>query len=129
MGMLIPEDLRYSADHEWVRVEDDNRVRVGITDYAQDALGDIVYVDLPAVGSEVTVGQSISEVESTKSVSDIYAPVMGTVVQVNEDLNDEPERLNADPYGEGWMFVIELGDGGSLDDLMDSVAYGELTKG
>ena len=129
MGMLIPEDLRYSADHEWVRVEDDNRVRVGITDYAQDALGDIVYVDLPAVGSEVTVGQSISEVESTKSVSDIYAPVQGTVIQVNEDLNDEPERLNADPYGEGWIFVIELGDGGSLDDLMDAAAYGELTKG
>jgi glycine cleavage system H protein len=127
--MLIPEDLRYSADHEWVRVEDDNRVRVGITDYAQDALGDIVYVDLPAVGSEVTVGQSISEVESTKSVSDIYAPVKGTVIQVNEDLNDEPERLNADPYGEGWIFVIELGDGGSLDDLMDAAAYGELTKG
>ncbi len=129
MGMLIPEDLRYSADHEWVRVEDDNRVRVGITDYAQDALGDIVYVDLPAVGSEVTVGQSISEVESTKSVSDIYAPVKGTVVQVNEDLNDEPERLNADPYGEGWMFVIELGDAGTLDDLMDAAGYGELTKG
>jgi glycine cleavage system H protein len=127
--MLIPEDLRYSADHEWVRVEDDNRVRVGITDYAQDALGDIVYVDLPAMGSEVMVGQSISEVESTKSVSDIYAPVKGTVVQVNEDLNDEPERLNADPYGEGWIFVIELGDGGSLDDLMDAAAYGELTKG
>ncbi len=127
--MLIPEDLRYSADHEWVRVEDDNRVRVGITDYAQDALGDIVYVDLPALGSEVTVGQSISEVESTKSVSDIYAPVKGTVIQVNEDLNDEPERLNADPYGEGWIFVIELGDGGSLDDLMDAAAYGELTKG
>ena len=129
MGMLIPEDLRYSADHEWVRVEDDNRVRVGITDYAQDALGDIVYVDLPAVGSEVTVGQSISEVESTKSVSDIYAPVKGTVIQVNEDLNDEPERLNADPYGEGWIFVIELGAGDSLDDLMDAAAYGELTKG
>ena len=129
MGMLIPEDLRYSADHEWVRVEDDNRVRIGITDYAQDALGDIVYVDLPAVGSEVTVGQSISEVESTKSVSDIYAPVQGTVIEVNEDLNDEPERLNADPYGEGWIFVIELGDGGSLDELMDATAYGELTKG
>lgn len=129
MGMLIPEDLRYSPDHEWVRAEDDNRVRIGITDYAQDALGDIVYVDLPTVGSEVTVGQSISEVESTKSVSDIYAPVKGTVVQVNQDLTDEPERLNSDPYGEGWIFVIELGDEGSLDDLMDAAAYGELTKG
>lgn len=129
MGMLIPEDLRYSSDHEWVRAEDDNRVRIGITDYAQDALGDIVFVDLPTVGSEVTVGQSISEVESTKSVSDIYAPVKGRVVQVNEDLTDEPERLNSDPYGEGWIFVIELGDDVSMDDLMDAAAYGELTKG
>ncbi len=127
--MLIPEDLRYSSDHEWIRLEDGNRARVGITDYAQDALGDIVYVDLPAVGSAVTAGQSISEVESTKSVSDIYAPVAGTIVEVNEELNDEPERLNSDPYGEGWMFVVEVADDGALSELLDAAAYGELTEG
>ncbi len=127
--MLIPEDLRYSSDHEWVRLEDGNRARVGITDYAQDALGDIVYVDLPTVGSDVTSGQSISEVESTKSVSDIYAPVAGTIVEVNEELNDEPERLNADPYGEGWMFVVQVADEAALAELLDAAAYGSLTEG
>lgn len=127
--MLIPEDLRYSSDHEWVRLEDGNRARVGITDYAQDALGDIVYVDLPEVGSEVASGQSISEVESTKSVSDIYAPVTGKVVEINDELNDEPERLNSDPYGEGWMFVVEVADESALAELIDSAAYGELTEG
>jgi glycine cleavage system H protein len=129
IDMLIPEDLRYSSDHEWIRLEDGNRVRVGITDYAQDALGDIVYVDLPATGEEVTVGQSISEVESTKSVSDIYAPLAGTVVEVNGDLNDEPEKLNNDPYGDGWIFVIEIADSSALDELLDAAAYGELTEG
>ncbi len=127
--MLIPEDLRYSSDHEWIRLEDGNRARVGITDYAQDALGDIVYVDLPEVGAEVTVGQSISEVESTKSVSDIYAPLNGTVVEINDDLNDEPEKLNNDPYGDGWIFVVEVPDASALDELLDSAAYGELTEG
>ena len=127
--MLIPEDLRYSSDHEWVRLEDGNRARVGITDYAQDALGDIVYIDLPTVGSAVTSGQSISEVESTKSVSDIYAPVTGTIVEVNEELNDEPERLNADPYGEGWMFIVEVADESALAELLDAAGYGELTEG
>ena len=127
--MLIPEDLRYSSDHEWIRLEDGNRARVGITDYAQDALGDIVYVDLPEVGAEVTVGQSISEVESTKSVSDIYAPLNGTVVEINDDLNDEPEKLNNDPYGDGWIFVVEVADASALDELLDSAAYGELTEG
>ncbi len=127
--MLIPEDLRYSSDHEWIRLEDGNRARVGITDYAQDALGDIVYVDLPAVGTDVTAGQSISEVESTKSVSDIYAPVTGKIVEVNAELNDEPERLNADPYGEGWMFVVEVADESALAELLDAVAYGALTEG
>lgn len=127
--MLIPEDLRYSSDHEWVRLEDGNRARVGITDYAQDALGDIVYVDLPDIGSDVTSGQSISEVESTKSVSDIYAPVTGKIVEVNGELNDEPERLNSDPYGEGWMFVVEVADDSALAELLDAAAYAELTEG
>ena len=100
--MNIPEGLRYSTDHEWALIEGDT-VKVGITDYAQDALGDVVYVDLPAVGSSVEAGGSFGEVESTKSVSDLYAPVSGEVVQINDDLADAPERLNEDPYGEGWI--------------------------
>ncbi len=127
--MLTPEDLRYSSDHEWIKLEDNNRVRIGITDYAQDALGDVVYVDLPEVGASVTLGDSISEVESTKSVSDIYAPVTGTVVEVNGDLGDEPERLNADPYGEGWICVIELSGDLDSESLMDAKAYVGLTEG
>ncbi len=127
--MLTPENLRYSSDHEWIKSEDPNRVRIGITDYAQDALGDVVYVELPEVGAKVTVGQSISEVESTKSVSDIYAPVEGVVAEVNVDLTDEPERLNSDPYGDGWICVIELDGDGALDGLMDAAAYVELTEG
>lgn len=127
--MNVPEDLRYSSDHEWVRLEDGNRVRVGLTDYAQDALGDVVFVDLPEVGATVTGGGAMSEVESTKSVSDVYAPVPGTVVEVNAELADAPERLNVDPYGEGWICVIELADGATLDELMDAAAYGELTEG
>jgi len=127
--MLTPDNLRYSSDHEWVKLEENNRVRIGITDYAQDALGDIVFVDLPEVGVDVTTGQSISEVESTKSVSDIYAPVNGVVVEVNNDLGEEPERLNADPYGDGWICVIELSTGVDLDSLMDADAYVGLTEG
>ncbi len=127
--MNVPDDLRYSSDHEWVKLEDANRVRIGITDYAQDALGDVVFVDLPEVGATVTTGGAMSEVESTKSVSDVYAPVAGTVVEVNADLADAPERLNDDPYGDGWICVIELADGASLDELMDAAAYGELTEG
>lgn len=127
--MLIPDNLRYSSDHEWIKTESDNRARIGITDYAQDALGDVVFVDLPEVGSTVTTGDSISEVESTKSVSDIYSPVTGTVVEVNADLADEPERINSDPYGEGWICVIEVGDAASLESLMDAAAYAGLTEG
>jgi glycine cleavage system H protein len=104
--MHVPEDLRYSSDHEWVRVED-SRIRVGITEYAQDALGDVVFVQVPEVGTAVEVGATMSEIESTKSVSDIYAPVAGTVVEVNNDLAEHPERLNEDPYGDGWICVIE----------------------
>ncbi|MGH1503025.1 MAG: glycine cleavage system protein GcvH [Acidimicrobiales bacterium] len=127
--MNVPDDLRYSSDHEWVKLEDANRVRIGITDYAQDALGDVVFVDLPEVGATVSTGGAMSEVESTKSVSDVYAPVAGTVVEVNADLADAPERLNDDPYGDGWICVIELSEGASLDELMDATAYGELTEG
>jgi len=98
-------------------------------DYAQDALGDIVFVDLPQVGADVEVGQSISEVESTKSVSDIYAPLTGTVVEVNDELSESPDRLNADPYGEGWMFVVEVADPSTADALLDAAAYAKLTEG
>lgn len=123
--MHVPDDLAYSSDHEWIR-SDGNRARVGITDYAQDALGDVVFVDLPEVGAEVAAGDTVAEVESTKSVSDIFAPLSGTIVEVNTDLTDAPERLNDDPYGEGWIFVIESSDGG---DLLDAAAYRALIDG
>jgi len=126
--MHLPEDLRYSTDHEWVRVED-GKVRLGITDYAQDALGDVVYVEMPAVGSKVDASAKLSEVESTKSVSDIYAPVSGTVVSVNADLADTPERLNDDPYGEGWICVIEPDDPTAVDALLDVEGYRRLIEG
>ena len=126
--MQIPDDLRYSTDHEWVRVEGGN-VRIGITDYAQDALGDVVFVDLPEVGARVEATASISEVESTKSVSDIYAPVSGRVTEVNADLAEAPERLNEDPYGEGWICVIELSDAAELDKLLSADGYRALVEG
>ncbi len=122
---MVPADLRYTKDHEWVRVEG-NRVRVGITDYAQDALGDVVFVQLPEPGSAVEAGSSFSEVESTKSVSDVYAPVSGTVVEVNAELTDAPQRLNDDPYGEGWICVIEVSDPGAVSALLDAEAYRRL---
>lgn len=120
--MDIPEDLRYATDHEWARAED-GRIRVGITDYAQDALGDVVFVDLPEVGSQVEVSVAFGEVESTKSVSEIYAPLSGRIVEVNSELADNPERLNEDPYGEGWICVIEPDDPSQLDDLLDADGY------
>ena len=126
--MHIPEDLRYSTDHEWVRVEE-GRVRIGITDYAQDALGDVVFVDLPEVGATVEASASISEVESTKSVSDIFAPVTGTITEVNTDLGEAPERLNDDPYGEGWICVIEVADSSQVEGLLSATAYRELVEG
>lgn len=126
--MNVPEELRYSADHEWIRLEGDT-IRIGITDYAQDALGDVVFVQVPEVGAEVAAGASISEVESTKSVSDIYAPVAGTVAEVNADLETSPERLNADPYGEGWIFTIQIADPSALDALLDAEAYRKLIEG
>jgi glycine cleavage system H protein len=124
--MNIPEDLRYSPEHEWVRV-DGTRVRVGITDYAQDALGDIVFVDLPSVGSEVEAGGQLGEVESTKSVSEIYAPLAGTVTAVNDALTGAPERLNQDPYGEAWICELELAPGADPGALLDAAAYRDLT--
>ena len=126
--MDIPDDLRYSTDHEWVRVEE-GRVRIGITDYAQDALGDVVFVEVPEVGTKVERGASFSEVESTKSVSEIYAPVSGTIAEVNADLADSPERLNEDPYGEGWICVIEPTDPTQLDELLDAEGYRALIEG
>jgi glycine cleavage system H protein len=126
--MDIPEDLRYSADHEWTRVEG-GEVRVGITDYAQDALGDVVFVDLPEVGAAVKRGESFSEVESTKSVSEIYAPVAGTISQVNAELSENPARLNEDPYGDGWICTITVEDPAQLDELLDAEGYRALIEG
>jgi glycine cleavage system H protein len=125
--MNLPEDLRYTKDHEWVRVEG-SRVRIGITDYAQDALGDVVFVQVPEAGATVAAGATISEVESTKSVSEIYAPVAGSVVAVNADLGDTPERLNDDPYGEGWICELEVSDTAQLDDLLDADGYRSLIE-
>jgi len=122
---VYPEDLKYSSEHEWVRSpgESENAVRVGITHFAQDALGDIVYVALPEVGSEIVSGTTVGELESTKSVSDVYAPVTGKVVACNEALDGTPELVNSDPYGEGWLFEVVLADPASLDGLMDAASY------
>ena len=126
--MHVPEDLRYSSDHEWVRVED-SRIRIGITEYAQDALGDVVFVQVPEVGITVEVGATMSEVESTKSVSDIFAPVAGTVVEVNNDLAEHPERLNEDPYGDGWICVIEPTEVKAVEGLLSAEGYRTLIEG
>lgn len=119
----FPDDLSYTAEHEWVRRGDDGTVRVGITAYAQDALGDVVFVTLPEVGSDVTPGSACGEVESTKSVSDIFAPVAGTVSARNDALDANPELVNSDPYGQGWMFEVRPTDPSALDGLMDAAAY------
>ena len=122
-----PDDLRYTSEHEWVRAEG-GRVRVGITAYAQDALGDIVYVQLPDAGSTVEAGSAVGEVESTKSVSDLYAPISGTVVERNEALDATPELVNTDPYGQGWMFEVEPADSGAVDGLLTADQYrGQLS--
>jgi glycine cleavage system H protein len=126
--MNLPEDLLYSPDHEWVRREGD-RVRLGITDYAQDALGDVVYVSLPAIGAIVGQGSSFGEVESTKSVSDLYAPLNGTVVATNAALADAPNLINDDPYGEGWICEIEPTDTAELETLLSAEAYQALVDG
>jgi glycine cleavage system H protein len=121
-----PQDLRYTAEHEWVRVGSDGVARVGITAFAQDALGDVVYVSLPAVGDNVGAGDSCGEVESTKSVSDLFAPVSGEVVAVNDTLDTAPELVNTDPYGEGWMYDVKIADAGAAESLLDIVAYRAL---
>ena len=118
-----PEDLRYTAEHEWVRAGDGGVVRVGITSFAQDALGDVVYVSLPTVGDTVAAGDACGEVESTKSVSDLYAPLAGEVTAVNEALDATPELVNTDPYGEGWMYELKVEDLAAVDALMDQAAY------
>ncbi|MEX2407302.1 MAG: glycine cleavage system protein GcvH [Actinomycetota bacterium] len=126
--MEFPEDLRYTKEHEWVREESEGRVRVGITDYAQDALGDVVYVDVPEVGTAVTANQAFSEVESTKSVSDVFAPVSGTVSERNGLLEDKPELVNEQPYGDGWIVVLEVSEASELDGLMDAASYRALVQ-
>ena len=120
--MEFPEELKYTAEHEWVLVEGDLAV-IGITDFAQDALGDVVFVELPAVGTEVTTGKAFGVVESVKAVSDVYAPVSGTIEEINEELPDAPEIINTSPYGDGWMIKIRMSDPGELDGLMDAAAY------
>lgn len=120
--MELPEDLRYTKEHEWARLEG-NRLRVGITDFAQDALGDVVYVDLPDVGTEVRADAPFGEVESTKSVSDVYSPLTGTIVERNPLVDERPELVNEEPYGQGWLVVIEITDPSQVEGLMDAVAY------
>ena len=126
--MDYPEELRYTKEHEWVSVEEGDRVRVGITDFAQDALGDVVYVDIPEEGTEVTFGQAFGEVESTKSVSDIYSPVSGRIAERNGVLSETPELVNRDPYGEGWMVVVEMSDPSELNRLLNAASYRELVE-
>lgn len=126
--MSIPSDLLYSADHEWITITG-SVARIGITDYAQGALGDVVYVQIPTVGQVVSAGETFSEVESTKSVSDIYAPVSGTVIAVNQTLADAPESVNTDPYGSGWLCEIEMSDASQANSLLDAAAYQVLTQG
>lgn len=125
--MQYPADRKYSREHEWITIDGD-RARVGITDYAQDSLGDVVYVQVPDVGLEVVANAGCAEVESTKSVSEIYSPVSGQITAVNEALNDRPELLNQDPYGEGWIFGMTLADPSELDALMEAAAYQQLVE-
>lgn len=126
--MNVPEDRMYTDEHEWIQGRDDGSYRVGITDYAQDALGDVVYVDLPDLDLTCAAGDSVSEVESTKSVAEVYAPLAGTVTAVNSGLEDHPELLNSDPYGDGWMFAIDPGDTPLPGGLLDAAAYRALTE-
>jgi glycine cleavage system H protein len=124
----IPADLHYSSDHEWARVEA-SAVRVGITDFAQDNLGDVVFVGLPAVGRHVAAGESVSEVDSTKSLSEIYSPIAGVITEVNEALTSSPQLVNDDPYGEGWMFIVTPDNAADIDSLLDADAYSALIDG
>jgi glycine cleavage system H protein len=124
---MEPTDLRYHEEHEWIRVEG-KQATMGISNFAQDALGDIVFIDMPKIGTAVAAGQQIGEVESTKTTSSIYTPVTGKIVNVNTDLKDHPEVVNADPYGKGWMVVIELSDPGQINGLMTAAQYEEFLK-
>ena len=123
----VPDDLKYTAEHEWARV-DGTTIRIGVTDYAQEALGDVVYVTLPEIGAKVGQGEAFGEVESTKSVSDLYAPITGTVTARNDELESRPELINSDPYGEGWIVEIEAADPAQVDGLLDPAAYGTLSS-
>ncbi|WP_375490137.1 glycine cleavage system protein GcvH [uncultured Jatrophihabitans sp.] len=123
----VPDDLKYTPEHEWVRAGDGSTVRVGITDYAQEALGDVVFVQLPDVGESITKGATIGEIESTKSVSDVFAPLTGTVTAHNDQLDAQPELINSSPYGDGWILELEVSDTAELDALLDAAAYGELS--
>lgn len=125
---MTPEDLKYTEEHEWVSRKGDDRVRVGITDYAQEQLGDVVYVQLPEVGQQVDAGAPAGEVESTKSVSEIYAPLSGEVTAVNDALDEQPELINSDPYGEGWIFELTIDDPDAVDGLLDAEAYQAINK-
>jgi len=122
---MHPEDIRYHKEHTWVRVSG-KKGTIGITDYAQDALGDIVYIDLPEVDSSVETGTEIAEIESTKSTSSVISPISGRVIEINEELSEAPEIINEDPYGKGWIAVIELDNSEEIDDLMDASEYGKL---
>lgn len=124
----IPGDLNFLKSHEWVRVEDDGTATVGISDHAQGLLGDLVYVELPNVGDTAKAGTAAAVVESVKAASDVYSPVSGEIVAVNEDLADKPETINEDAYGEGWMFVVKLSDREELNDLLDPDAYAEMIE-
>jgi glycine cleavage system H protein len=123
----VPDELKYTAEHEWARLGG-STIRVGVTDYAQEALGDVVYVSLPEVGVKVSQGEAFGEVESTKSVSDLYAPVSGTVTARNDELESRPELINSDPYGEGWIVEIEVANAAQVDGLLDAAAYGTLSS-
>jgi glycine cleavage system H protein len=124
----VPEDLHYSKDHEWVRVEG-NIASIGITDYAQNSLGDVVYVELPKVGEDFAANESFGSVESVKAVSEVFSPLSGTVAEVNESLNDEPEKVNGDPYGDGWMIKVNMSSPGEVDSLLTAAEYEDFTKG
>ncbi|MEA2554793.1 MAG: glycine cleavage system protein [Actinomycetota bacterium] len=126
--MRFPDDVRYTKEHEWARLED-GRVRIGVTDFAQDALGDVVYVDLPETGTAVHANEAFGEVESTKSVSDVYSPISGTIVERNPLIEDSPELVNQQPYEDGWLIVVDPSDASQFDGLMDAAAYEALVEG
>ncbi|WP_027857472.1 glycine cleavage system protein GcvH [Marinobacterium jannaschii] len=124
----IPSELKYVSSHEWIRAEDDGTVTIGITDHAQELLGDVVFVELPEVGAEIATGEETGVVESVKAASDVYAPVTGAVVAINEALEDEPDLANSDPYGDGWFYRVKLSDTAELETLLDADAYAEVCE-